>query len=89
MRLRRRMALVIVFSLLFVATVVTTVTLFTIRTDRSKAKDTEIRVLQLMQEETYVTGFSIDEPVFRAEDRPETGKIFYQKIKQADTQKDH
>ncbi|MFM2135809.1 MAG: hypothetical protein RL021_1209 [Bacteroidota bacterium] len=83
------MALVIAFSLLFVATVVTTVTILTTRSDRSKAKDTEIRVLQLMQEETYVTDFSIDEPVIRAEDRPEAGKIFYMKIKQAEAGQGH
>jgi hypothetical protein len=76
-----RRLLLAAIAFLFTGTVVTTIIINMTRSDRSRAKDTEIRVMQLMKDEEYVTGFSIDAPVLRPEDRPTGDKIFYQKIK--------
>ncbi|MFM2206299.1 MAG: hypothetical protein RL213_274 [Bacteroidota bacterium] len=79
-RMRMRRLIIAAFAFLFTGTVVTTIIINMTRSDRSRAKDTEIRVMQLMEEEEYVTGFSVDAPVLRPEDRPTGEKIFYKKI---------
>ncbi|MFM8433069.1 MAG: hypothetical protein ACKOA1_09755 [Bacteroidota bacterium] len=82
--MRRRMILMLVGSVIAVATITTTVIITTMDKRSSRAKDVVVRPIHLITDQTPVNEFSIPQPVLDASMPAPDQAIFIRKLKATD-----
>lgn len=80
-RTRQRFVWLVIGSILVSASIVTTIVIHSLRIERSRAHEQRDKTMRLVEDEGYITDFSIDAPVVRPENENDEKVIGYKKIK--------